>query len=358
MKSDKKKTTRRNFIKKSSLGALSLTSGFSIISSCSKKINSHETMSQIQKNHMFPDTEDRRPAIIHEGSSSMPTRILGKTGLEVSLLAFGGGSKFQANTTNWEEEIEKAIEVGINFFDTANDYIYRPNDHSESRYGAVLPKYRDDVIVCTKLNARDGDGAKAEFEDSLKRLKMDYVDILMVHGLCADDKFSVIENGIYKEMVKCKNEGTAKYIGFSVMSEDDLPIARQAIENLDVDVIIGVINPFKKYGNVYNLLSLIREKNIGMMAMKLMRDMVNKLATPKELIEYTLNHEGICGGVIAHTTIDILQQNVDLVIAYAASTGVRMGNSIELEERFKKLAGNFVPCWARPGYRDGGNIMV
>ena len=90
---------RRTFIKNSALGAAAI-SGAGSLAACTGK-----------------------PKAV----AAMPMRLLGKTGLKVSCLAFGGGSNFAKNKNGeWEPMLERAVELGINYFDTASEYKYRP----------------------------------------------------------------------------------------------------------------------------------------------------------------------------------------------------------------------------------------
>ncbi len=130
----------------------------------------------------------------------IPRRVLGRTGLEVSILAFGGGSQFlQNNDGEWEKLLETAVEGGINFFETAPSYIAskfwetgdgKSLDSSEQRYGEVLSPYRNQIILSTKLSSRDPEEAKRSLESSLSNFKTDYLDLLMIHGITAGDPHS------------------------------------------------------------------------------------------------------------------------------------------------------------------------
>ena len=76
--------------------------------------------------------------------ATLPTRTLGATGLEVSMLSFGGGSQFLANEAGvWERMLERAVELGINYFDTSAGYVYGAPESSEERFGEVLTPIRD-----------------------------------------------------------------------------------------------------------------------------------------------------------------------------------------------------------------------
>jgi len=293
-------------------------------------------------------------------TGEIPKRTLGKTGLEVSILSFGGGSQFLKNPNGeWEKHLEESVKSGINLFDTSCDYTVVSRDGSkahtsEERFGEILPAYRDKVIVCTKFNEREADPARKSVEESLKRMKMDYVDILMIHSIDEKDSVSQLEKGIYGEMVKMKSEGMARFIGFSSM--DSAQRSKDVIEALDFDAVILALNP-SRYGDYPGVAIPAAIKNdVGIIAMKVVRDIVGKDATAEELLEYSWGQEGVASSVIGNVGMDILQENIRLAAAYGTKQAETI-NREELESRLASYAGPHALCWARPGYRDGGIVV-
>ena len=331
-----KNYSRRKFIQNSALGAAAVsTSG--LMSSCS----------------LFSD-KDKEVKI--------PQRTLGKTGLKVSILSFGGGSQFLKNNDgDWEKVLRKAVESGINLFDTAPSYTvssFGMGDSKslcgEERYGYILPEYRDKIYLSTKLESRDPDEAKKTVETSLARMKTDYLDILMIHGIAPSDDVAKIEKGLYKEMVSLKESGVIKYIGFSSM--DSAERSRDMLEKLDFDVCILAMNP-TMYGDFVKVaFPAARKKNTGIIAMKVMRNIVGVEATAQELFEYAWTQEGVASTVVGHFGIEPLEENIKLAQEYGKNELAGIDRQ-ELETRLAKLAGPHALCWAQPGYRDGGIIV-
>lgn len=294
----------------------------------------------------------------------IPRRILGNTGLEVSILAFGGGSQFlQNNDGEWEKLLETAVEGGINFFETASTYIAsrfwetgdgKSLDSSEQRYGKVLPAYRNKIVLSTKLPGRDPEGAKKSLESSLKNFKTDYLDLLMIHGITINDNISDIEKGLHKIMCSFKEEGTVKNIGFSCMN--DPAHGRDLLEALDFDVTLVAMNATKYGGFAETILPAARKKNMGVVAMKLMRDIVGEAATPKELLEYAWTQEGVASATVGHWGIETLRENLRLAQEYTGEPMAQLDRAA-LENRLASYAGPHALCWARPGYSDEGVVI-
>ena len=281
----------------------------------------------------------------------MPKRTLGKTGLDVSLLAFGGGSFFLKNKDGaWEPILERAVELGINLFDTSSSYTFGASMSSEERFGLILPKYRKDILISTKFEPRDPDKAMKEIETSLERMKTDYVDFLMIHSLEPSDDIASLESGVYKMMQGLKEQGVARFIGFSSM--DSAERSKEFIEKLDPDVCIMAINP-TQYGRFADIaLPSARSQNVGTLAMKVMRDVVGKSATPRELMQYSISQPGVATALVSHYGMDVLEENVALVKELAGMEPVGADNT-QLEKRLAHLAGPHALSWARPDYYDG-----
>jgi predicted aldo/keto reductase-like oxidoreductase len=331
-----KKYSRRKFLQDSAMGVAAVSAS-GMISSCS----------------VFGSKNN---------DNKIPKRILGKTGLEVSILSFGGGSQFLKNRDgDWEQLLTKAVESGINLFDTAPSYTLnsfhlegKESLSSEERYGKILSQYRDRIILSTKLESRNADEVKGAVEKSLKNLNTDYLDIVLIHSIEPSDDVARIENGIYKELMLLKDSGVIKNVGFSSM--DSAERSREMLEKLDLDVALLAMNP-TKYGDFAEVaLPVARKKNVGVMAMKVMRDIVGKEATAKELFEYAWTQEGVATALVGFYGIDILDEDIELAQNFGGEKTVSIDQK-ELEARLNKYAGPHALCWARPGYKDGGIIV-
>ena len=309
------------------------------------------------------------------GETAMPTRTLGKTGLEVSLLSFGGGSQFLKNKNGrWEPLLERAIELGINFFDTSSSYVFSATSSGEERFGEILPRHRDKIFISTKFDSRDPVKARKEFDRSLKRMKTDHVDVIMIHSIEPSEDLGLIETKIYPELLKMREEGLARFIGFSSMNS--APRSKELIERLDLDVTILAMNP-TKYGKFATVaLPPAKEKNMGVLAMKVMRGLVGKEGTTaKELMRYALTQEGVATALIGHFGMEVLEENVRLVKEFARDakkadevgrlggfgdgadgTEVALSSAPfrrDLEKRLAHHGNGRTLCWARPDYFDG-----
>ncbi len=144
------------------------------------------------------------------GKPALPRRKLGKTGVEVSVLALGGGF----DTINNQLLLRQAREWGVTFWDTAEAY---GNGLSEEGYGRFLARNSDarkDLFLATKVHSGQPEAMSAAFDKCLKRLSTDYVDLLHVHGI--KDFGEIAEPKPLKQWVSSlKKAGKIKLFGFS-----------------------------------------------------------------------------------------------------------------------------------------------
>ena len=117
----------------------------------------------------------------------MNYRSLGKTGLKVSELGFGGIPILRLKTDEAVKILRHAYDKGITFYDTAN--MYRD---SESKIGQALSPVRHKIVIATKTTLRDAAGFRKHLEQSLKMLKTDYIDLYQFHQVANDEEWGKI----------------------------------------------------------------------------------------------------------------------------------------------------------------------
>lgn len=148
-------------------------------------------------------------------ATGMPTRPLGKTGQQVSILALGG---WHIGAVKDEAEairiMHTAIDEGLTFFDNAWDY---HDGGSEERMGRALSGgKRNKVFLMTKNCERDYAGSMKDLEDSLRRMKTDHIDLWQFHEMVYDnDPDWVFEKGGLKAALEAKKAGKVRFIGFT-----------------------------------------------------------------------------------------------------------------------------------------------
>jgi len=262
-----------------------------------------------------------------KSKDSIPRRPLGKTGVKVSQLAFGGGSRFMMYQKDEDalEVLNWVIDNGINYLDTAHVY---GDGESERRYGMVMKDRRNEVFLVTKLPSRERDEFLRQFELSLKRLQTDHVDLLHLHSLGGMDDVDKIgqSGGVYEALVKLKEQKATRFVGFT--SHTDGAAAKAAIERHDFDCCMMQLNASKAGGFEDLALPAALKKNMGIVAMKataqekLLGDGAGK-ATVGELLHYSMSLP-VAAVNLGMPRFDWVKQNIELARTFKPLTPQEM----------------------------------
>ena len=166
----------------------------------------------------------------------MEKRKFGKTGEELSVIGFGGIIVGKASDTEACRFVASAIDRGINYFDVAPAYW-----DAELRMGPALKPYRNDVFLACKTLLRSADQAAAELHNSLKLLKTDHFDLYLLHCISSmeDVEQVLAPGGALEAVLKAKQQGLVRYIGFSAHCET---AAMRLLDEFDFDCMMLPIN--------------------------------------------------------------------------------------------------------------------
>jgi len=185
--------------------------------------------------------------------------ILGKTGLEIGRVGFGGIPIQKVNANVVRQLLISLKENGGNYIDTARGYTV-----SEEFLGKALKGMRDDFVIATKSMARGYEDMKRDIDISLNNLQTDYIDLYQVHNPSLEQLNIVIsENGALQALKEAKEEGKIGHIGLTAHSIEAFKIA------LDMDWIETIMFPFNIVENQgLDCIRQCKEKDIGFIAMK------------------------------------------------------------------------------------------
>ena len=135
---------------------------------------------------------------------------LGKTGLKISEVGFGGIPIIRLDTDTAVKVLRRAYDKGITFYDTAN--IYRD---SEEKIGRAFDGMRKKIVLATKTFQRDADKAMKQLENSLRMLKTDHIDLYQLHQVAQEKDLLAITapKGALEAVVKAREQGKVRFIG-------------------------------------------------------------------------------------------------------------------------------------------------
>ena len=205
----------------------------------------------------------------------LPKRKLGRTGEYVTMLGTGGYHIGWTTERDAQEIIEASLEGGVRFFDTAESY---SAGRSEERYGKYLtPKYRDLVFLMSKSTGRDAKTVREHLEGTLRRLKTDLLDLYQVHAIqTPEDVDNRIANGVLDELLKAKQEGKIKYLGFTGHQNPfaHTRMLEQTSKNNIFDTVLMPVNVLDQtyFSFTKNVTPIALKRDMGILAIKSLAD--------------------------------------------------------------------------------------
>jgi aryl-alcohol dehydrogenase-like predicted oxidoreductase len=246
--------------------------------------------------------------------STMPQRSLGNLGWNASALTLGG-VKWDALCSDTEaaELVHRAMELGVNTFDTAHGY---GGGESERKLGLALEGVRDQVWINTKTGDRTYDGAMKEMETSLKRLRTDHVNLMFVHSLDSQEQYEQImgPNSVLKAMEEMKAAGHIRNIGVS--GHWVKHVMARIIQDYPFDAVlfpIGLFNLAYEYNFLETVLPVAKERGMATLGMKVFgAGRVKHAKSIEPYLRYSL-HSGTDTAVIGCDSIAQLEQMVRVV---------------------------------------------
>lgn len=326
MKSDR--LNRRSFLR---FGSLSLTAGL---------FKSAATLAQ----PIAPRTES-----VKHGVKRYVT--LGRTGLQISDISFGSSRLRDGE----EHLVRHALDNGVNYFDTAESYT---SNSSEKVIGKALKGQRDKVYIATKMSAGSRTSASTmmkSLEESLNRLKTDYVDIFFNHAVNSVER---LKNPEWFEFVEqAKKQGKIRFTGMSGHAGRLAECLDYALDEDMFDTILVATNfgedPafYEKFTRGFDLvarqpelpraLEKAKKKNVGVIAMKVLRGAKLNDMRPFEGGEITYSQAAF-RWVLSNPNVDaaiISMTSKDDIDEYLGASGglVASAHDIELLQQYARL---------------------
>jgi predicted aldo/keto reductase-like oxidoreductase len=268
------------------------------------------------------------------------TRRLGKTGIVLPVVSMG------VMRADNPALVRAALESGMKHLDTAHGY---QKGNNETMLGEVLKDYaRDSFVISTKIPPDGKDTFLGNLDTSLKRLRMEYVDILYVHGLTSPE--DVTSAGTLDALRSARESGKARHVGVST-HRNEPEVIRAAIRSGVYEVVLTSIN-FKQdhYPEVRKAVAEAAAAGIGIVAMKTMAGGFHDKERTKPVncraaLKWVLQDPNVTTAIPGITTFDHLTENA----------GVNMDLALTEEEKTSLLPGKSeggLYCPGCPGCTD------
>ncbi|MFQ6115584.1 MAG: aldo/keto reductase [bacterium] len=229
-------------------------------------------------------------------------RTLGKTGLKVTTVGFG------AMRTSDPAVLHRALDLGINYIDTADCYM---DGNNEIMVGQVLKKRRKEAYLATKVHIAKMENMFKSLHTSLRRLQTDYIDVMQLHNLKTADH---VNNPVAMEALeKMRKEGKVRFIGFST-HENQAEVIKAAVKTKFYDTVLVAYN-FKSNSGIEDAIRDAAEAGMGVVAMKTQAggyrsDKMGSLSPHQAALKWVLQNKNITTTIPSMVTFGQVEENV------------------------------------------------
>lgn len=274
-------------------------------------------------------------------------RPLGRTGMRISDISFGCASLDNVTT------VKRALERGVNYFDTSPDYSRAGSEHTLGEGIKGFP--RNKLFIVSKFCTLDGhlsDDASvkdviAAVEGSLQRLGIDYLDLAHIHAVNSIDR--LMNPNIHEAFDRLKEQGKLRYLGVSSHTPNLEAVMRHAVDSGRFDVIMVAYN-FKNWPDLINIFRDAKQKGVGVVAMKTLKGAKHTALsdfTPTEresfsqaAFKWVLSNENVSGLVVSINSLSQIDEYL-----YASGQPLQKAD-VEVLEKYDRLVAN---TYCRPG---------
>jgi len=195
---------------------------------------------------------------------------LGRLGHISSVLIYGAAGLAAVDHATADRSVQQALDAGINHFDVAASY-----GDAELRLGPWMPRIRDRIFLATKTEQRDRDGAWAQINHSLERLRTDRVDLIQIHavGDLAELDRVTGPGGSLESAVRARDEGMAGAVGITGHGHEAPATHREALRRFGFDTVLTPLNFVLSRDPAYrsdyeDLVAEARSQDVALMIIK------------------------------------------------------------------------------------------
>ncbi len=273
----------------------------------------------------------------------MPERPLGRTGHNVRLFSLGGQATLEQQGR--EEEslaiINRAIDLGVNYIDTAAAYGRNREGppYSQTYIGKAMKDRRDEVFLTSKTHDRTRDGSLQLLEQSLELLQTDHLDLWQLHNISRTNQLDEIfgESGAIHAMIEAREQGLVRNLGITGHADPDVLL--DGINRFDFDTVLMALNPSDAYLLPFmdKLLPAANEKQMGVIAMKLpARGRIFReggITTMKQSMTWVLS-QPVSTCIIGCDNVAQLEENIAIAADFQPLNSAQMKEIEELTESY------------------------
>ena len=286
---------------------------------------------------------------------TIPKRPLGRTGIDVTQFGLGGEGVLRTVGRMREAVavIQRALDRGVNYYDSAPAYA-----GCLDYYGEALGERRRDIFFASKTHDRSREGSLRLLDETLSRLKTDYLDLWQLHDLRTKADLDRIfgPKGAMEALLLARERGLVRYLG--ITGHHDPQILLQAMQRFDFDTVLVALNAadVHRLSFIETVLPEARRRSLGVIAMKvyaagalLGRRLGSPLRSPagltaQQALGYAMSLEGVSTAIVGCSTPAEVDENVEIARSFRTFDDAQMR---ELEQQTAPAAGGFT-SYKRP----------
>lgn len=270
------------------------------------------------------------PLTSNPRTEEIPRRALGRTGVKVSALSLGGAHLGKVPSLEIAARIlHEAMDAGVTFLDNAWEY----NDHrSEEWMGKALKGRRDQAFLMTKVctHGRDRQVAIQQLEDSLRRLKTDYLDLWQIHEVVYDNDPEMIfrTNGVIEALDQAKQQGKVRFVGFTGHKDPAIHLKMLSYD-YPFDTVQLPLNCFDATFRSFEqqVLPELNKRGIAAIGMKSLSGTAEAIKqgviTASEALRYAMSLP-VATTVSGIDSLAVLRQNLEIARGFTPMTKAQM----------------------------------
>ncbi|MHB1134469.1 MAG: aldo/keto reductase [Chloroflexota bacterium] len=206
---------------------------------------------------------------------------LGRTGLEVSRIGFGGIPIRRLDFEDGVAVVRRALDLGVTFYDTARRY-----GDSELMMGAALEGHRHEVVLATKSQQTSREAVLADLEESLRALRTDYIDVYQMHNVSDEARYEKVmgPGGALEALHEARQAGKVRFLGITSHKRQ---LGLRGIETGEFDTLMLPFSYLEP--EAAEILPRCRELDVAFINMKTFAGGV--LTTPSQCLKWVLQHD-------------------------------------------------------------------
>lgn len=279
---------------------------------------------------------DTGASVPKPSTGSIPKRLLGKTGCQVTIYGLGGLFTIARHDRHEQavEIVNRAIDLGINYIDTAPFY---GDGASELNIGTVMRERRNEVFLASKSHSYTYDGTMVLIEQSLRRLQTDHLDLYQHHFLGRLGELEQLrqKNSARQAFERLRDEGIIRFIGVTGHSAR---VLANALEDYPYDCALITLNAagetMDDQEDLERFFRLAQEKEVGVIAMKVVNRgaLIERGLSMQQLLSYVLSYP-VATAVVGISEIAHLEENVRVAKGFKPLTPQEMAEIRALARR-------------------------